>query len=463
MSVTPVPGKAAFYAAAVYWMGNAGVWSAAQGIGSYASSTYIQYDGESCDFTLKDYTGDAATWDPYILRAYQEYNYYVNTIATPPGGIAAFLGHTDGFLKDVLRGTSRAAAAKASIQAIIDNGAYNAGTGGDPMHLQEYSREVAYVLIHMLNGALAGCTISAAKLTWRAQLFNYMLGHFDAWVNGSASYCRPFMFALSAKTAIKYYQQISADARIPAKIALVADYIRSSCWKASAGSWGDGQSFLYTDRFVVDSDDLKTAPDLNMLIAPVFGWLYSVTGQSKYRTWGDECFQGGTPVYAGPVRVSGADMGTPAAPQLKRVHQQYYWGFDYITYAETDVGGITVPSFPLAKPIKEARVKDNSVQDVLLALVAATPSTIYTPAADAYAILVGIQYADGEAHTLSFISGSTTLASFEFAANSGLSKEISKNPIFIGRLGEAIKLQSSSNVAAVLCYVMEVKRIPMMD
>jgi hypothetical protein len=37
----------------------------------------------------------------------------------------------------------------------------------------------------------------------------------------------------------------------------------------------------------------EPAPDLNLLIAPVFGWLYHQTGETKYLTRGDEIFAGG--------------------------------------------------------------------------------------------------------------------------------------------------------------------------
>jgi hypothetical protein len=41
--------------------------------------------------------------------------------------------------------------------------------------------------------------------------------------------------------------------------------------------------------------------DENLLIVPLYGWVYRYTGDTRYRTWGDEAFNGGVEwgIYSG--------------------------------------------------------------------------------------------------------------------------------------------------------------------
>ena len=83
------------------------------------------------------------------------------------------------------------------------------------------------------------------------------------------------------------------------------------------------KGFLYVDRQIYDSQGnpaespcVGAAPDLNMLIAPAFAWLYKETGDAKYRDRGDQIFGGG-------VQHAWLDNG-------KQFNQNYRWSFDYI-------------------------------------------------------------------------------------------------------------------------------------
>ena len=80
---TPVPSVAEYKAAVQLHHGWAHTYRASGAVGWLANTTAHQYDAEYGLYYIKDITGDAATWDSRITRAWQEYNYYVNTFAFP--------------------------------------------------------------------------------------------------------------------------------------------------------------------------------------------------------------------------------------------------------------------------------------------------------------------------------------------------------------------------------------------
>jgi hypothetical protein len=59
---------------------------------------------------------------------------------------------------------------------------------------------------------------------------------------------------------------------------------------------------------------------LNLLIAPLYGWVSLMTGEEKYRRWGDQIFQGG---------VWSAQLTGP-----KQFNQNYRWSFQYLARRE---------------------------------------------------------------------------------------------------------------------------------
>lgn len=92
----------------------------------------------------------------------------------------------------------------------------------------------------------------------------------------------------------------------------------------------------------------------------------------------------------------------------------------------------------------------------------ASDLTIYTPSdADAFCALVGLQYAETSAHSLTVKSGSTTLVTYEMPASSGRDCPIG-NGLTLSSLvkGEALKLSCGTAViSTLLAYVLEYKQI----
>jgi hypothetical protein len=96
----------------------------------------------------------------------------------------------------------------------------------------------------------------------------------------------------------------------------------------------NSQCFQYTN-VNTSTGGMDPAPDLNLLIAPAYGWMYYMTGETKYRDWGDQIFAGG---------VTNAQNWLYLGKQFD---QNYWWSPAYVTWrkaAQPGVVGGTVPT-----------------------------------------------------------------------------------------------------------------------
>ena len=79
-------------------------------------------------------------------------------------------------------------------------------------------------------------------------------------------------------------------------------------------AWMPGAEAFWYDS----TDTTAAAPDVNLLIAPAYAWLYRQTGDPAYRDRGDQIFAGGV------KRASLSDG--------KHFDQSYRWSFDYVKW-----------------------------------------------------------------------------------------------------------------------------------
>lgn len=142
------------------------------------------------------------------------------------------------------------------------------------------------------------------------------LGHLDqCCISRTATFIQPFMVGITAEALIMYHDR-TADPRIVPRIQAAMDYLWDRLWNSGS------DAFLYIDRPIESEggqDAVKPAPDLNLLIAPAFAWLYMQTGDPKYRDRGDQIFAGG-------VQQAAVDFGA------KQFNQNYRWSFDYVKW-----------------------------------------------------------------------------------------------------------------------------------
>ncbi len=115
--------------------------------------------------------------------------------------------------------------------------------------------------------------------------------------------------------------------RVPPLIKTAADYLWANNWDASSQSFWyytpvpGANSMSPVCSSPTDPGPCKaTSPDLNLLIVPLFGWVYQHTGDITYRNEGDAIFNSG---------VSGAFLGDG-----KHFSQNYRWSGQYITWRQ---------------------------------------------------------------------------------------------------------------------------------
>src|SRR5262249_25347214 len=140
-------------------------------------------------------------------------------------------------------------------------------------------------------------------------------GHMDQWfrrfvwkdsdgtVNQQFS---PFMVALTAHALIRDWEH-TADNRMIPVLTLAADWLWANAWlRTERAMWYEA------------SRPAVAAPDLNLLIAPMYAFLYRQTGNPRYRDQGDALF------------AAGVDLAWLAGP--KQFNQNYWWSFDYVKW-----------------------------------------------------------------------------------------------------------------------------------
>lgn len=263
------------------------------------------YDAQHVFFQIADLTGDSS-WNDRAQKAEQYYRDYY--LLPNQGFLPGYWLFPHGLMDDYIRtGDDNS---KEALRLIAENGAY----ARDSTNLEEtihvdFSRETAYVI----QTYIAAEMIGLGKRERLNLLLQHCLGHFDQWfVSKSAPYIRPFMVALSAQALIYYYENIEHDSRIIEILSLAVDEL----WKM----WlPEHEAFSYTDRNTEDGGT-EPAPDLNLLIAPVYSWVYKQTGNQELITRGDQIFSGG-------VKHAFLDSG-------KHFNQNYRWSFSYLKWRE---------------------------------------------------------------------------------------------------------------------------------
>jgi hypothetical protein len=210
----------------------------------------------------------------------------------------------------------------------------NQGAGGQ-------ARENARRIMAELDARAVGYTARPVLDAWIDQA----LRHLDRWtVQQNTTYVRPFMVAIVAEALIQVYEEYPTyanRAQIPTAIGTAYDYIQNFWIPYSAGDV-NSQSWQYTDRQTSQTDncDLCGTPDLNGLILPPLGWLYSVTGLLKWKTRGDDAFAGTITTYSGGFLVRGPDFGSQLNPTAtysgkKQFNQTYHWSSRYVDWIQS--------------------------------------------------------------------------------------------------------------------------------
>lgn len=227
--------------------------------------------------------------------------YRDNYVFANQGKVPAYWAFTDGLTRHYLEvGDEKS---KEAVLLLANNAAYAPDTTPtDELKSTLFSREVAYTLNNYINAERCGAPVIDRRNVLKDLAFQHLINWFTT--AASRPYVRPFMVALTIKSLI--------SAGHP-WFSLVID--AEELWKLYDHEAG---AFPYTDRVVDGPDDIKPAPDLNLLIAPVYAWLYKETKDPKWAEIADTIFIDG---------VRGAYLGNP-----KQFNQNYFWGFKYLEW-----------------------------------------------------------------------------------------------------------------------------------
>jgi Putative Ig domain len=284
------------------------------------------YDGINTFFRIADYTSSASPWVACANAIRTQYR--DNFVIPKNGRVPGYEVFPHGLYRDCTVNSNATSCTALHELATSANGA-SLFAGGIPYADATNIREASYMLgaKRLDYDAGGGTTLAQVR-----QMATYCVGIVDQVVNATTNFEEPFMDGLAAQALIEYYEDPKtgnrADVRVPVAIQALADHLWNSDWFAWSGSNG---YFLYNVQ-----NNARGVPNagcgpgcdmqaLNLLIAPLYGWLYQNTGLQQYQLEGDTIWDAGVNDPAsGGIGWSG-----------KNFSQQYRWSFDYVTWRRT--------------------------------------------------------------------------------------------------------------------------------
>jgi hypothetical protein len=280
------------------------------------------YDAIRIFYQIADYTGDSS-WNACALKARAAYRdeYVIPNKAHVPG----YWNFTTGPRMDYER-THDVRSKTAAIE-LSYNAAYTADVS--PLSYSQdagVSREVSYAILAYLDAEALG----EPRRTRLAAQAAQALGHIDQWfisktyrapnpwaeipAASGQYYIQPFMVGLNAQALIRYFEA-TGDARVLPAIKTALDAIWEKAWVSSDGAFWY-QNWVPSPTYTFPAK--PGAPDLNLLIAPAYAWVWQQTGDDKYRDRADQIFAGG-------VKRAWLDG-------VKQFNQSYMWSFAYVRW-----------------------------------------------------------------------------------------------------------------------------------
>ncbi len=280
------------------------------------------YDGIKVYYQIAAFTGDDV-WLKGVKSCITTYR--DNGVLKLKGNVQGYRLFPHGLKMDYLK--TGDAKSREAIVLLAKNGAY-AKRSRDPKDIESASkvvasREIAYNI---------NCWQTARELGEQGfgedRYIKVALGHLDIlrdWLqnpgnpfpelsdNGKTGF-QPFMFALTSEALIRYAESTFCDYSRRLQILESIKEVAELTFKTAY--LGQAESFYY------ESLAKAPAPDLNLLICPVYGWLWHRTGDDKFREMGDKIFAGG-------VRKGSLEGG-------KQFSQNYRWSFDFVRWRSVD-------------------------------------------------------------------------------------------------------------------------------
>ncbi len=277
------------------------------------------YDGTRIYYQIADYTKDPKwTECASALDAF-----YRNYVLTNKGNIQGWRVFPHGLSMNFSRTGN--AADKTALLALLSNGHANFSNVALVIDWM-LSREISYGL----ETHLAAESLGNPRNSNFQNVVEILFGHFDQWfLTQNALYTQPFMVALASEAMIDYFDA-TGDVRVPPLLKLAADQLWAVSWDAASQSfWYYNNNGTPASPVCSSQSDTKpckmTSPDLNLLIVPLYGWVYQHTGLKIYRDRGDRIFKAG-------VSQAYLEGG-------KQFAQNYRWSGKYVEWRKAPVAG----------------------------------------------------------------------------------------------------------------------------
>jgi len=273
--------------------------------------TMTYYDAIRVYHEIAAYTHDTKTWGKYIEAAKNVYR--DRYVVRNEGAIAGYWNFTTGLRLDFDRSSD--ASSKSAVLLIAQKASY-AVDGTPPSYTANINRmrEVAYAIVSYLDAGALGGPHRERKALLVDQAYDHLNQFVSETWSGTPTQVSPFMAALTAHALIRDWHA-TMDRRLVPALSRLADYLWANAWVA-----GDESMLYQLNPLDVEEGGRSTqgSPDLNLLIAPMYAFLATVTGDSKHRERGDALFAGG---------VTRAYLGAN-----KQFNQNYWWSFDYVAW-----------------------------------------------------------------------------------------------------------------------------------
>ena len=244
----------------------------------------------------------------YVTNAYRSWVFGMSDGASgATGRLAGYAVFPQGLAHDFIRTGSTQS--RDAVLRLVNNSAFANTAGASTC---TYSRETAY----LINSYIAAEEMGYPRDPRLATAVNYALGHINQWFvthtpcGGNEA---GFMVGLTADALINYYEK-TGDTRVPPAIRMAAD-----------GLWTKWNSV--DEGFPLNiNTGTEGNPDLNLLIAPMYAWLWQREGSATDQQRADTIFSAG---------VRRAYLGAG-----KHFSQNYRWSFSYVKWRSSPPGSI---------------------------------------------------------------------------------------------------------------------------
>jgi hypothetical protein len=315
-----------------------------------ASTTYDSwfYDGVLVYYNVQSLVNDGNNWAQCRENVAQVYrdNYALKN------RIWEYMMFTEGYYVDYFSEPNTGTDADLQLINKLD-GEMLAPYHANMVDVTYLQRETAYALKNAIYASMLGQNnprlFTNTTAFWRDYTLDHVLGHVDQiCLSQNAQYFESFMAGLEAEALIQYYDLVGHDPRIPPAIKCLADYMYSSVYNTVTSDPG---SFPYDKWRMLTNAGFgnhggSCMINLNMLIVPMYAWVFNNTGLTAYQTEGDEIWNHGV-LFDGCQGGLAANLTGPSGNYGKQFSQQYYWGPSYVAWRSPPE---TIKSSPTSLP-----------------------------------------------------------------------------------------------------------------